>query len=115
MRYSIQNNGQDTVLIRVYAPSGLAGAFLAFIEQKSRENVPKIKTVSPSKDDDYFIKLKRHTFILFDSFINEGLPVKTALSKTNYALKALGFANTSYDNIKQLLSKSGRLRQKSTN
>jgi hypothetical protein len=114
MQYSIQNQGQGIVCVRVLAPEHLAASFLAFIEQKSRENVPRIKTVSSSKGDDVLIRIKEKTFSLFDGFIKDGSTVKTAISATNYALKTVGFANVSYDIVKQILSKSGRLRVKSS-
>jgi hypothetical protein len=109
MEYSLQNNNKGTVLIRVLAPEHLAASFLAFIEQKSRENVPKIKLPSSNHGDDFLIKFKQKTFNLFDQYIKEGYTTKSALSATNYALKTAGFANSSYDIVKQVLSKSGRL------
>lgn len=114
MRYSIQNHGQGVVCVRVLAPEHLAASFLAFIEQKSRENVPKIKMISSISNDDFLIKIKEKTFSLFDAFINDGLTIKSALSATNYALKTVGFANVSYDNTKKILSKSGRLKLKNS-
>lgn len=112
MKYSIENNGQGVVLIRVYAPSGLAPAFLAFIEQKSRENVPILKTSSPTKNESALIEFKSQAFNLFDAFLKEGLPINSALSKTNFTLKTLGYCNSSYDSVKNILSVSGRLRRK---
>ena len=38
MKYSIENNGSGVCMIRVFVPEALAAAFLAFIDQKSREN-----------------------------------------------------------------------------
>jgi hypothetical protein len=113
MNFSIQNKGQGVVCIRVLAPEHLAASFLAFIELKSRENSPKIKEVLHNHHDDYFIKLQQKAFTLFDKYKHEGMDVKSALSATNYALKSAGYANVSYDTTKQILSKSGRLRQNS--
>lgn len=114
MKYSIQYNDKDIVLIRVFAPVAFASAFLAFIEQKSRENVPVVKSASSSIDEGYLMKLKATAFELFDGFVEEGFSIKEATSKTNYALKSIGYANVSYDITKQILSKSGRLSRKNS-
>ena len=112
MRYTIQNNGSDTVLIRVYAPALQVASFLAFIDQKSREHVPKIKTASSSIDDSYLINLTASALSYFDSFLLSGSSIPLAISATNNSLKASGYANMSYDMTKQLLQKNGKLRQK---
>jgi hypothetical protein len=113
MKYSIENNGQELVKITVYAPKHLALPFLSFIEQKSRENVPIIKTSLPSRDEEYFKDLNALACSLFDAAVNAGSSLKSALSQTNYKLKAHGYANTSYEITKQILQRNGKFKQKS--
>lgn len=112
MKYSIQHNGSDTVLIRVYVPVSQASSFLAFIDQKARESTPILKKSQSSQNEDYFKDLQSKAFDFFDCFVSEGIPVNAAVSKTNYALKGIGFVNISYDSCKALLRKSGRLSSK---
>lgn len=99
-------------MIRVLVPEAQAQAFLAFIEQKSRENVPFVRQHSSSNNENFIMQVKQKAYTLFDDLIVSGIDAKTAISKTNYALKALGFNNVSYDITKQLLSTSGRLKLK---
>lgn len=110
MKYTIQHNGSDTVLIRIYAPVHQAASFLAFIDQKSRESTPVIKKPQLLINQEYFKDLQCKAFEFFDGFVSEGIPVNVAVSKTNYALKSIGFVNISYESCKALLRKSGRLR-----
>lgn len=112
MKYSIENNGSDTVLIRIYAPVSQASAFLSFIEQKTRESIPRIRSVSPADREDYLTKLKVAVSSTFDEFVAKGIDVKTAVSKTNTALKGSSFANITYDRTKNILSSMGRLKRK---
>lgn len=110
MKYTIQYNDSGICLFRVYVPAAFAGSFLAFIEQKSRENAPSVKKASSGVDEDYLVKIRSLVFETFDSFVSAGLPLNLAVSKTNYAVKALGYANVSYESVRGILSKSGRLR-----
>lgn len=112
MKYTIQYNDTGVCLFRVHVPAAFASSFLAFIEQKSRENVPVVKKVSSVVDENYFSKLQVSIFETYDSFVAAGLPLNLAVSKTNYALKALGYANISYEIVRGILSKSGRFRLK---
>lgn len=114
MRYSVQNNGAGTVLIRVYAPESFAASFLSFIHQKSRENVPKIISASYEKNENYLIGLTARAVALFDGFVSAGSSIKSAVSETNYTLKTSGYANVSYDMVKQILQKSGKLKRKTS-
>lgn len=112
MRYSIQNDGSGTVLIRVYAPEPLAASFLAFIHQKSRENVPKIITASHKKNEDYLIDLTALAVSIFDDLVSTGSSIKSAISGTNHCLKTTNYPNVSYDIVRQILQKSGKLKRK---
>lgn len=112
MKYSVQYNDSGICLFRVHVPAAFASSFLAFIEQKNRENIPSVKKASSGIDENYFIKLQSLVFDTFDSFVAAGLPLNLAVSKTNYAVKALGYANISYESVRGILSKSGRFRSK---
>ncbi len=112
MKYTIRYDDSDICLFRIYVPAAFASSFLAFIEQKNRENVPSVKKSPSCIDENYFIKLQSLVFETFDSFISSGLPLNLAVSKTNYAVKALGYANISYESVRGILSKSGRFRSK---
>jgi len=113
MKYSIENNGSGVCLIRVSVPSSLAASFLAFIEQKSRENHRNIIKSPSSLNEQYFIDLNKSAVAFFDAALSTGSAVKAALSETNYKLKAAGFANVSYEITKQILQKLGKLKRKS--
>lgn len=112
MKYSIENKGTGIVMIRVFVPERLAASFLAFIDQKSRENLPVVRSVSSQKNENYFIELNARAGAFFDSAIAAGIPIKSALSETNYKLKSVGYANVSYDITKQILQKQGKLKRK---
>lgn len=112
MQYTIQNNGKDHVMIRVLAPSHLASSFLAFIEQKSRENVPIVKPPSHVRNENYLTELTAFACNIYDASVFAGSSSKSAISETNYKLKAHGYANTSYDITKQILQKAGKLKRK---
>lgn len=115
MKYSIQNDGQGTVMIRVFVPESMASSFLEFINQKSKQKTKtpeEIKESSRLKNENYFIQLNERASVLFDESIKEGSSTKTALSATNYKLKAAGFANVSYEITKQILRNLGKFKQK---
>lgn len=107
MKYTIENNGSGFCSIRVLCPESLAASFLAFIEQKSRENVRVIKSASPAKNETYFIELSSKTLLAFEQCLASGSSPKAAISAVNKKLKGLGFANTSYDIVKSILTRQG--------
>lgn len=115
MKYSIQNDGKGTVMIRVFVPDSLASVFLEFIERHSRQqdkNSFEVKEVSRLKNENYLIKLNNLASSLYDESIKAGSAVKSAVSETNYKLKAAGFANVSYEITKQILRNLGKFKQK---
>ena len=107
MTYTLQNNGSGSVCIRAVVPASLASAFLAFFDQKSRENHPVIKSSSHEKNEAYFIELNAKTLLLFEQCINAGMSRQASVSEVNKKLKVLGFHNTSYDIVKTLLTRQG--------
>lgn len=107
MKYTIENNGSGFLSFRVLVPERQAAAFFAFIEQKSKENPPVVKSVSSGKNEAYFTELSLKCLTLFDTFVSDGMTAKAAISAVNQNIKVLGFANTSYDIVKSLLTKQG--------
>lgn len=112
MKYTIDNRGTGVVMIRVFIPETQVSSFLAFIDSKSRENVPQIRKPSPLHDENYFIKLGKSALITYESFISDGLPSTVAISETLKRLKSGKYFNISYDQLKQILSKNGCFRAK---
>lgn len=115
MKYSIQNDGKGTVMIRVFVPESLAASFLDFINQKSKQKtktVEEIRESSRVKNENYFMQLNERASALFDAAVKEGSSLKSALSETNYNLKASGFANVSYEITKKILRDLGKFKQK---
>lgn len=112
MKYCIENSGQGLVMIRVYVPESLAASFLAFIDQKSRENPPVIKKSSSLQNENYFIQLNEKCAALFMQNVDSGLPMNSAVSETLKKIKALGFHNISYDGLKSILTKQGCFKTK---
>lgn len=94
-------------MIRVFVPEGLAIAFLAFIDQKSRENRSIIEKFSPARNEQYLIELNSKALVLFDQCKAAGKSATSSISEVNKQLKVLGFHNVSYDNVKTLLRRLG--------
>lgn len=112
MKYSIENNGQGLVMIRVYVPESLAASFLAFIDQKSRENHYLIKSPSPVRNENYFKELNDNAAALFSKCSTAGMSNNSSISEINKKLKGLGFRNISYDIVKSILTKQGCFKMK---
>lgn len=112
MKYFIQNNGEGLVMIKVIVPETLALPFLAFFDQKNRQNVPIIKSVQCSDGEKLQMEIHQKIYDFFDTSLSSGMSTNEALSDSLKRLKATGYVNLTYDLVKSILSKSGRLRTK---
>ena len=112
MKYSIENNGSGVCMIRVFVPETLAAAFLAFIDQKSRENHAVVEKFSSAKNEKYFIDLNANALACFNQCSVAGMSPSTSISEVNKKLKVLGFYNISYDIVKSVLTRQGCFRPK---
>jgi hypothetical protein len=112
LKYTIENNGAGLCMIRVFVPETLAAAFLDFINQKSRENHPSTRKSSSLLDDDYFIKLNAKAVSIFEECRTAKMTPNASISEVNKKLKVFGFYNTSYDNVKSLLTRQGCFKAK---
>lgn len=115
MRYLIENRGQGVVKIQVYCPESLAPAFMAFINSNMQRKTPVVKKYSSAIDENFLSEFKTKAVALFNEFLSSGMTANASVSETNKMLKIQGFANASYDNVKQVLTKAGCFRPKNPN
>lgn len=114
MRYLIENRGQGVVKIQVYCPESLAPAFMSFINNNMHKT-PVVKKYSSSVDEKFLTEFKAKSVALYNQYLSEGMTKNASISETNKMLKVQGFANSSYDIVKQILTKSGCFRPKTLN
>jgi len=111
MRYLIENRGQGVVKIQVYCPESLAPAFMSFINNNMHKT-PVVKKYSSAVDENFVIEFSKKAVALYNEYLSGGMTINASISETNKMLKVHGFANASYDNVKQILTQAGCFRPK---
>jgi hypothetical protein len=112
VKYTIENKDTGIVMIRLFIPEYQVPSFLAFIDQKSIEKPPVIRSVSRPLSENYLIELASYCATSYNSFVLAGLPKNSAISETLKKIKIGQYHNVSYDQLKAILTKKGCFRSK---
>lgn len=112
MKYTIENKGTGVVMIRLFIPDVQVSSFLAFIDQKSRENVSTNRKSSPLHDEDFLKNRVAFCVSTYRSFFNSGMTKSEATSATLQKLKTGNYHTIGYDSLKAILSHAGCFRLK---
>lgn len=113
MKYTITNNGSDSVSIRVSVPPSLVPAFVQFIENQQSSVRNKTLSVNGSKsnhDENYFIKLTEYAVRFYSDCFATGNSVNASISYALKKMKGANYHNISYDRLKSILTSQGCFR-----
>lgn len=106
-------NGRQGAPRSLLAMFDVLGGAVRSIDQKLKLAEATVKAYAPESQERAAKTEKRlmaEASRLFDGFLSQGLDAKTALSRTNEALKASDFPWTSYETTRVMLRRAGRFK-----